>query len=164
MKGESMKQKNSLCEALNHLKSIIMIVTFISYFLCLADISLASGWDNMIDRDSHSTAESGESSTIFLGENVLELDLQQSIKIILPNREGIEINLIPFYLTKLDSSSVEIFLQDNDTSGNTIVVSDTCEVIGIIAILLAAACLIYPDPILCTISTVMQGIFRLLCQ
>lgn len=159
-----MKQKKSLCEALHYLKPVIMLVVIISYSLCLADISFASGAEEMSSLSGHSSPESGDSSTIFLEEKELEIDPQHSIKLILPNGEGIELTIIPFCLRKIDSSKVEIFLQDSDTLGNTIVVSDTCEVIGIIAFLLEAACLIYPDPILCTIATVMQGLFRILCQ
>lgn len=159
-----MKQKKSLCEALHYLKPVIMLVVIIAYSLCLADISCASGAEEMASLSGHSSPEPGDSSTIFLEEKELEIDLQHSIKLILPNGEGIELTIIPFCLRKIDSSKVEIFLHDSDTLGNTIVVSDTCEVIGIIAFLLEGTCLIYPDPILCTIATVMQGLFRILCQ
>ena len=159
-----MKLKNSLRQALNHLKPTMVIVTLISYSVCLADISLASGRNDMNCPESHHAVESGDSNTVLFEENGLEMDLQQSVKIILPNGEGIKVTLVPFSLTKIDSLEVENLLQDRDTFGNTIVVSDTCEVIGIIAVLLASACLIFPEPILCTIAAVMQGLFRLLCQ
>lgn len=159
-----MKLKNSLRQTLPPLKLIILIVTVISYSFCLAYISFASGPEDMIYRESYSATESGNGITSFLEENGLEIDLQQSTKILLLNGEGVEVTFIPFSLAKIDSSEVETLLQEGDTLGNTIVVSDTCEVIGIIAILLAAACLIFPEPVLCTIATVMQGLFRLLCQ
>jgi hypothetical protein len=164
MKGAIMKQKNSLCKALHHLKPLILIVTAIAYSLCLTDISWGSASDDMIYRESPRTATSGDGSTSLLEETGLEIDPQQSINIIFPNGEGVAVTIIPFSLAKIDSPEMEILLQNSDTLANTIVVSDTCEVIGIIAILLAAACLIFPEPILCTIATVMQGLFRLLCQ
>jgi hypothetical protein len=159
-----MKGKNKLLQTSHYSNLTIMIVTVFLYSLCFTNSAVASDSEEMTGFSSYSAAGSGDSSTIFLEENGLDIDLQQSIKIILPSGEGIELSIIPFYLTKIDSAAVEIFLQDSDALENTIVVSDTCEVIGIIAILLAAACLIYPNPILCSIATVMQGIFRLLCQ
>ena len=159
-----MKLKKSLRQTLHPLKSIILIVTVISYSFCFAYISFASGPEDTIYPEIYSATKSENGITSFLEESGLAIDLQQSTKILLPNGEGVEVTFIPFSLARIDSSEVETFLQEGDTLGNTIVVSDTCEVIGIIAILLAAACLIFPEPVLCTIATVMQGLFRLLCQ
>jgi len=85
------------------------------------------------------------------------------IRIIFPSGRGLVLKIIPFYIYQIDVSKTEISLQDNDDLENTIIVSDTCEVLGIISTVLKGACLIYPDPILCAIAIAMETVYQFLC-
>jgi len=86
-----------------------------------------------------------------------------SIKITFPSGRGLLLNIAPFYICQIDASETGISLQDNDNLENTIIVSDTCEVLRIIAAVLVAACGIYPDPVLCAIALAMQVVYKSLC-
>ncbi len=86
-----------------------------------------------------------------------------SIKIFFPSGRGIGLNMGPFYIYQIDASKTGISLQDNDDLENTIIVSDACEVIGIITIVLAAACLISGEPIVCIIAGVMEAVNESIC-
>jgi hypothetical protein len=86
-----------------------------------------------------------------------------SMKIVFPSGRGLVLNIVPFYIYQIDASKTGFSLQDNDDLENTIIVSDTCEVLGIIATVLVGACVIYPDPILCAISAAMQAVYQFLC-
>ena len=90
-------------------------------------------------------------------------DKTTSLKIVFPSGRGIGINMGPFYIYQIDASKTEISLQDNDDLENTIVVSDFCEVIGIITIALSAACLISGEPIVCGIAGIMEIIYESIC-
>jgi len=90
-------------------------------------------------------------------------DKTTSLKIVFPSGRGIGINMGPFYIYQIDASKTEISLQDNDDLENTIVVSDFCEVIGIITIALSAACLISGEPIVCGIAGIMETIYESIC-
>ena len=90
-------------------------------------------------------------------------DKTTSLKIVFPSGRGIGISMVPFYIYQIDASKTEISLQDNDDLENTIVVSDVCEVIGIITIVLSAACLISGEPIVCGIAGIMETINELIC-
>jgi len=90
-------------------------------------------------------------------------EMLSSIKIIFPSGRGLILNIAPFYICQIDASHTGIFLQDNDDLENSIIVSDTCEVLGIITAVLATACIIYPDPILCAIATAMETAYQFLC-
>ena len=90
-------------------------------------------------------------------------DKTTSLKIVFPSGRGIGINMGPFYIYQIDTSKTEISLQDNDDLENTIVVSDFCEVIGIITIALSAACLISGEPIVCGIAGIMEIIYESIC-
>ena len=86
-----------------------------------------------------------------------------SMKIVFPSGRGMVLNINPFYIYQIDATESDISLQDNDDLENTIIVSDTCEVIGIITIVLAAACLISREPIVCGIAVVMEAINEFIC-
>lgn len=86
-----------------------------------------------------------------------------SIKIFFPSGRGIGLNISPFYIYQIDANKTGISLQDKDDFENTIIVSDTCEVIGIITIVLAAACLISGEPIVCIIAGVMEVVNESIC-
>ncbi|MBW1838570.1 MAG: hypothetical protein JRI49_01445 [Deltaproteobacteria bacterium] len=86
-----------------------------------------------------------------------------SLKIVFPSGRGMGINMGPFYIYQIDASKTEISLQDNDDLENTIVVSDVCEVIGIITLALASACEIFDEPIVCGIAGIMETIYESIC-
>lgn len=86
-----------------------------------------------------------------------------STKIVFPSGRGVVLNINPFYIYQIDASQTGIYLQDNDDFENTIIISDTCETLTIIVIVLAALCLILVNPILCTIAGVIEVIVELLC-
>ena len=86
-----------------------------------------------------------------------------SIKIFFPSGRGIGLNISPFYIYQIDANKTGISLQDKDDFENTIIVSDTCEVIGIITVVLAAACTISGEPIVCGIASIMEAINVLIC-
>lgn len=84
-------------------------------------------------------------------------------RIVFPSGRGLVINMNPLYIYQIDDSQTGISLQVNDDLENNISISDACKVIGIIATVLAAACLIFPEPILCAIAVAMQTIYQFLC-
>ena len=105
-----------------------------------------------------------------LGRYLVFLDIMKSqsneitfIKIVFPSGKGLALNMSPFCIYQIDTMQEEISLQDNDDLENTIIISDTCNVLRIITIALAAACLISKDLITCGIAAVMEAITELIC-
>ena len=86
-----------------------------------------------------------------------------TVRIVFPSGRGLLMNMNPLCIYQIDASQTGIFLQDNDDLENSIIVSDTCDVIGIIAIVLTAACMIFHEPILCAIAVAMQSVYQFLC-
>ena len=93
-----------------------------------------------------------------------EDEMPSSVKIIFPSGRGFVLNINPFYIRQIDTSKTGISLQYYDDLENTIIVSDACEVLGIIATVLATVCGIYPDPILCAIAAAMETVYQFLCS
>jgi len=91
-------------------------------------------------------------------------EMPSSVKIIFPSGRGFVLNINPFYIRQIDTSKTGISLQYYDDLENTIIVSDACEVLGIIATVLATVCGIYPDPILCAIAAAMETVYQFLCS
>jgi len=105
-----------------------------------------------------------------LGRFLVFLDIMKSqsneitsIKIIFPSGKGLVLNMSPFCIYQIDTMLEEIPLQGNDDLENTIIISDTCDVLRIITIALAAACLISKDLITCGIALVIEAITELIC-
>jgi hypothetical protein len=90
-------------------------------------------------------------------------EMLSSIKIIFPSGRGLILGINPFYIYQIDPSHTGISLQDKDDLKNTIIVSDTCDTLWIIATVLTTACGIFPDPILCAIATAMETVHQFLC-
>jgi hypothetical protein len=90
-------------------------------------------------------------------------EVPSSIKMIFPSGRGIVIEMNPFSLYQVDASTTGFSLQEYDDLENTIVISGTCEVLRIMAITLAAACLIFTNPILCGVAGAMEVIAELIC-
>jgi hypothetical protein len=86
-----------------------------------------------------------------------------SFKIVFPSGRGLFLNLNPFCIYQIGSSHTGISLQDHDDLGNSIIVSDTCETLQIIAMVLASACAIIVNPILCAIAAAIETVYQFLC-
>ena len=86
-----------------------------------------------------------------------------SFKIVFPSGRGLFLNLNPFCIYQIGSSHTGISLQDHDDIGNSIIISDTCETLQIISMVLASACVIVVNPILCAIAAAMETVYQFLC-
>lgn len=86
-----------------------------------------------------------------------------AFKIVFPSGKGLMLSLNPFCLFQMDGSQTGFSLQDNDDLDNSMIISDTCETLRIIIIVFTAGCLISLNPIPCTIATVMETIYQILC-
>lgn len=100
---------------------------------------------------------------VFLEVMRSQRDEITSLKIIFPSGRGVVVNMNPFYIYQIDASQTGISLQDSDDLENTIIISDTCETLRIIAITLAAACLAFVNPILCAIAAAVAAIVESFC-
>lgn len=100
---------------------------------------------------------------VFLEVMRSQRDEITSLKIIFPSGRGVVVNMNPFYIYQIDASQTGISLQDSDDLENTIIISDTCETLRIIAIALAAACLAFVNPILCAIAAAVAAIVESFC-
>lgn len=100
---------------------------------------------------------------VFLEVMKDQADEITSFKIVFPSGRGLILNMNPFCIYQIDGSQTGVSLQDNDDLENSIIISGTCETIRIIIVVLTAGCLISLNPIPCTIATVMETIYQLIC-
>lgn len=86
-----------------------------------------------------------------------------AFKMVYPSGRGLMLHINPFCFYPIADSQTGISLQDNDDLENSIIISDTCDTLRIIIIVLTAGCLISLNPIPCAIATVMETIYQLIC-
>lgn len=86
-----------------------------------------------------------------------------AFKMVYPSGRGLMFHINPFCIYPIADSQTGISLQENDDLENSIIISDTCDTLRIIIIVLTAGCLISLNPIPCAIATVMETIYQLIC-